>query len=43
MFYPYLIHEKAYEEYILAYVWYEEREEGVGNRFMNCVEKNFNK
>jgi plasmid stabilization system protein ParE len=36
---PYKLHEKAYREYIEAYEWYEERQERLGDRFMNNVEK----
>jgi plasmid stabilization system protein ParE len=36
---PYQLHEKAYHEYIEAYEWYERKQEGLGNRFMNNVEK----
>ena len=39
MSFPYSLHEKAYEEYIDAYDWYELRSTGLGDRFMNCVEK----
>ena len=27
--YPYLLHEKAHEEYIEAYEWYEEKQKGL--------------
>ncbi len=37
--YPYLLHEKAHEEYIEAYEWYEEKQKGLGDRFMNQVER----
>jgi len=37
--YPYWLHELAHEEYIEAYEWYELRQQGLGDRFMNAVEK----
>jgi hypothetical protein len=37
--FDYHIHETAYEEYIDAYSWYEIKSEGLGGRFMGCVEK----
>ena len=35
----YRLHEQAYEEYIEAYEWYEQKQKGLGDRFMNSVEK----
>lgn len=37
--YPFRLHAQAHEEYIEAYEWYELKQPGLGNRFMNCVEK----
>ena len=39
MGYPYRLHELAHEEYIESYEWYELRQKGLGDRFMNAVEK----
>lgn len=39
MAYVLRLHEKAYEEYIAAYEWYEMCRQGLGDRFMNCVEE----
>lgn len=39
MAYRYRIHELAHEEYISAYEWYEIKQNGLGDRFMNSVEK----
>ncbi|MEO8150422.1 MAG: type II toxin-antitoxin system RelE/ParE family toxin [Bacteroidia bacterium] len=36
---PYQLHEKAHFEYIESYRWYELRQKGLGDRFMNCVEE----
>jgi hypothetical protein len=36
---PHKLHEKAYEDYLYAYEWYESKKTGLGNRFMECVEK----
>ena len=33
------LHERAYEEYIEAYEWYELKQKGLGERFMEKVEK----
>jgi plasmid stabilization system protein ParE len=33
------LHEKAHHEYIEAYVWYELKQTGLGERFMSSVEK----
>lgn len=41
MTYPYRLHEQANDEYINAYEWYEEKQKGLGERFMNSVEKRF--
>ena len=37
--YPYTLHEQAHDEYIDAYEWYEEKTEGLGKKFMDCVER----
>jgi len=37
--YPYRIHEKAHQEYIDAYLWYEMEKVGLGNEFEDCVER----
>jgi len=37
--YPYFLHERAHEEYIGAYEWYEVKSNGLGNKFMKSVEK----
>ncbi|CAN5207787.1 hypothetical protein BH20BAC1_BH20BAC1_06300 [soil metagenome] len=39
MAYSVRLHEQAYEEYIEAYEWYEQRQKGLGDRFMYSVEK----
>jgi recombinational DNA repair protein (RecF pathway) len=39
MAYDLRLHEKAYEEYIAAYEWYEMSRQGLGDRFMHCVEE----
>lgn len=39
MAYPLELHEEAHEEYIEAYAWYEKKQKGLGDRFMNSVEK----
>jgi plasmid stabilization system protein ParE len=39
MAYPYRIHEKAHEEYIEAYLWYELEKARLGDQFMDSVEK----
>jgi len=38
MAFPYRLNPQAHEEYIEAYAWYEEKQPGLGNRFMNSVE-----
>jgi len=35
MSFPYLLNQQAHEEYIEAYEWYEEKQRGLGTRFMN--------
>ena len=39
MAYDFRFHEKAHSEFIAAYEWYEMSSKGLGERFMNCVEK----
>ena len=39
MAYPYRSQELAHKEYIEAYGWYEQRQKGLGDRFMDSVEK----
>lgn len=39
MSYPYLFNKDAHEEYISAYEQYEIKQKGLGDKFMNCVEK----
>ncbi len=39
MDFPSKIHKEAHEEYITAYEWYEDQQEGLGGKFMNVVEK----
>jgi plasmid stabilization system protein ParE len=39
MTFPYRLNQQAYEEYIEAYEWYEERQPGLGKRFTDAVEK----
>ena len=39
MAYDLRLHEKAYKEYIAAYEWYEMCRQGLGDRFMKCVEE----
>lgn len=43
MAYTIRLHEKAHEEYIAAYQWYESQQKGLGTRFMTCVENCFSK
>lgn len=35
----YKLNEQAHKEYIEAYEWYEEKQPGLGNRFMDSVER----
>lgn len=37
--YSYRIHEKAHEEYIESYLWYELERVGLGDEFADCVER----
>jgi len=37
MTYTYYLHPLALEEYSEAYIWYESKEVGVGERFMKAV------
>lgn len=37
--FSYSLHERAYHEYIKSFEWYEEQTEGLGARYMDCVEK----
>jgi plasmid stabilization system protein ParE len=39
MSYPYHLNQEAHDEYIEAYERYELKQKGLGNRFMNNVEK----
>jgi plasmid stabilization system protein ParE len=39
MNYSLRFNEQAYEEYISAYHWYELARTGLGEKFMDCVEK----
>ena len=39
MAFQYRLHERAHEEYIEAHRWYEQKQKGLGDRFMNSVEK----
>ena len=39
MGFPYRFNEQAHEEYIETYGWYEEKQAGLGDRFMDSVEK----
>jgi plasmid stabilization system protein ParE len=39
MSYPLRFNKQTHEEYIAAYQWYELEHTGLGDRFMNCVEK----
>ncbi len=39
MAFPYRLNQQAHEEYIEAYEWYEEKQSGLNNRFMESVEK----
>ena len=39
MAHPYKIHQKAHEEYLDAYEWYEMKQDGLGDKFMAAVEK----
>ncbi len=33
------LHELAHQEYIEAYEWYDTKQKGLGDSFMNSVEK----
>ena len=39
MGFTYRFNELAHKEYIEAFEWYELSQPGLGDRFMNCVEK----
>ena len=39
MAYPYNLHRKAYEEYISGYKWYEEEQKGLGEKFIDSIDK----
>lgn len=39
MGFPYRLHELAHQEFLEACEWYELRQQGLGERFMNAVEK----
>lgn len=39
MAFPYRVTQEAHEEYIEAYVWYEIRQKGVGDKFTEFVEQ----
>ena len=39
MAYPFILHERAHEEYIAAYEWYELQQKDLGKRFMSSIEK----
>ena len=39
MNFPFRFNQFAYEEYILAFEWYELQSEGLGEKFMKQVEK----
>ncbi|ANI90292.1 hypothetical protein A9P82_13915 [Arachidicoccus ginsenosidimutans] len=42
MSYPLLFNQQANEEYAEAYLWYELKQKGLGERFMQCAEKRLN-
>ncbi len=42
MLYRSILHEEAYKDYTEAYEWYELKQKGLGNRFMEYVEKKIN-
>ncbi len=39
MAYSYKLHPKAAQEYIASYLWYEEQQSGLGERFASAVRK----
>jgi plasmid stabilization system protein ParE len=39
MAFPYKMHQLAYEEYISAYAWYENEKKGLGEKFIDAVDK----
>jgi plasmid stabilization system protein ParE len=39
MGYTYRLNQQAHDEYIAAFEWYELKQDGLGERFMDCVEK----
>jgi hypothetical protein len=39
MAFPYKLHKLAYEEYINAYEWYENELKGLGEKFVEAVDK----
>jgi len=42
MAYSYLLHPEADKEYTEAFIWYEERQEGLGERFIEAVRQKLN-
>ncbi len=42
MDYAYKLHSSAEEEYIEAYLWYEQQQDGLGERFANAVRNRLN-
>jgi len=39
MAYSYRFNQQSHDEYIEAYEWYELKQKGLGDKFMNCVDK----
>jgi hypothetical protein len=39
MKYEIVFHPEATQEYAEAYKWYEERQEGLGERFISCIDE----
>jgi plasmid stabilization system protein ParE len=39
MIFPIVLHEAAHHEFMAALEWYEQKQVGLGNAFMLCVEK----
>ena len=39
MAYSYKLHELALEEYVVAFEWYENEQQGLGEQFMEAIDK----
>lgn len=43
MIYTYYLHTLAYKDYYEAYAWYEEKQKGLGDRFLKAVRNKLDK